>query len=93
MNIFISYPREKKDKAIIIASELSGVGDTIFIDENSIDYSDEWKVKVKEGLKKSNIFIILYNLDEKSSQDPARFIYTEIKLIEKEIIRKPKKKL
>lgn len=92
MNIFISYPRELKEKARIIASEVNALEDDVFIDEDSIDYTEEWKKKINEGLKRSNIFIILYNLDEISSQDPSRYINTEIKLIEKEIKRKPKKK-
>lgn len=93
MNIFISYPRELVEKARLIASEPTDLANNIFIDEDSIGYSEEWKKSINEGLKKSDIFIILYNLDKEETGSPGRFIKTEIDLIIKEIKNKPKKKL
>lgn len=91
MNIFISYPRELKEKAEVIHSEISSKGNTVFIDKN-INNPDEWRNKINESLRNTSVFIILYNLDENKADDPSRFITTEVKLIEKELNKHNTKK-
>lgn len=61
MLVFISYLREYKESATKLEVELHNRKFDTFLDVEEINFTDIWRVKIEENIKKSSVFIILYD--------------------------------
>lgn len=80
MRIFISYPREHKERADKIEAELSHRHFNVFLDVKKINPGKFWRIEIEKHIKKASVFIILYS---PAATEQDRFFRVEIDRIEK----------
>lgn len=88
MLVFISYPREFERVAATLDAELRSRNVVTFLDKESINLTDVWKLTIESNIARADIFVILYL---PQAAIPGRFFRTEIERIRKECEKSSKK--
>jgi hypothetical protein len=81
MLVFISYPREFEKVAVALDAELKSRKIATFLDKESINLTDVWRLEIEANITKADIFVVLY-LPEAAI--PNRFFCTETERIQNE---------
>ena len=80
MLVFISYPREFEAVAVALDAELKCRNIATFIDKDSIDLTDVWRLKIESNIRKAGVFVVLYRPE---AATPDRFFLIETERIKK----------
>ena len=83
MLVFISYPREFEKVAATLDAELKSRKIATFLDKESINLTDVWKLEIESNIKRADIFVVLY-LPEAATSN--RFFRTETERIQNECV-------
>lgn len=90
MLVFISYPREFEPVAVALDTELKCRNIATFIDKESIDVTEVWRLQIESNIRKAGVFVVLYR-PEAATRD--RFFRTETERIQKACENNPLQRL
>ena len=76
MNIFLSYSSDRRDIAEQVSLALTGSGHKVFFDRDSLPAGDDYHVRIRKGVEKSDAFVFLIS---PKAVAPGSYALTELK--------------